>query len=508
MTGRLPERADVAIVGAGFGGLGMAIQLERQGLGDFVVLERGGDVGGTWHANTYPGAQCDIPSNLYSFSFAQKHDWTRAYPEQEEIQGYLRGCAERFGIGDRIHLHTELWNAAWDGGSRRWRIETSAGPFEARVLVAATGLLSEPSTPALPGLERFEGRTFHTASWDHEHDLTGRDVAVVGTGASAVQVVPRIQDQVRRLTVFQRTPPWVIPHLDRPVPKAVQRLYRLLPPLQRLVRAFVYATREHFVAGLAYWPRLLKLHELNARLLMFRQVRDRDLRRRLTPDYSIGCKRVLLSNDWYATFDAPNVELVTSGVEKVRERSLVAGDGSEHPVDTVVFATGFVPTDPPIARRLRGRDGRTLSEVWQGSPQAYLATTVAGFPNLFLLYGPNSNLGHNSIVYMLESQFRYVMGGLKAMRERDHEALEVRPEVQDAFNEQLQRRLARSVWDSGGCGSWYLDANGRNSTMWPGFTLEFRERTRAFDLDSYTPPAAIPRADPCVPEPGGTKTRS
>jgi len=493
MVEQLPGRVDVAIVGAGFGGLGMAIQLERQALRDFVVLERGTDVGGTWHANTYPGAQCDIPSSLYSFSFAPKLDWTRAYPEQKEIQGYLRGCVERFGIGDRIHLETELQDAAWDGERRRWRIETSAGPLEARVLVAAPGLLSEPSTPALPGLERFEGRTFHTATWDHSHDLTDRDVAVIGTGATGVQVVPRIRNRVRRLTVFQRTPPWVIPHIDREVTMIARRLYHLAPPLQRLVRGLVYAFNEHFVLGMSYWPRLLKAHELYARLHMRRQVPDPDLRRRLTPDYSFGCKRILLSSDWYPSFEAPNVELVTSGVEEVRERSVVAFDGSEHPADTLVFATGFVPTDPPIARRLRGSEGRTLSEAWGGSPQAYLATAVAGFPNLFLLYGPNSNLGHSSIVYILESQVRYVLGALKAMRERGHEALEVRREVQDAYNEKLQRRLARSVWDSGGCGSWYLDANGRDSTQWPGFTLEFRLRTRAFDLDSYSEPPVTSR---------------
>jgi cation diffusion facilitator CzcD-associated flavoprotein CzcO len=493
--GELPASVDVAIVGAGFGGLGMAIQLERSGRRDFAVLERGADVGGTWHANTYPGAQCDIPSNLYSYSFAPKHDWSRAYPEQEEIQEYIRGCAERFGVTDRIHLQTELLDAAWSDEDSRWRIETSRGALEARVLVAAPGLLSEPSIPPLPGLDRFEGKAFHTSTWDHGHDLTGRDVAVVGTGATAVQVVPRIRDQVRRLTVFQRTPPWVIPHVDRPVPGVSKLLYRALPPLQRLVRAFVWSTREHFAIGMAYRPGLLKVHELNARAHMFRQVRDRELRRRLTPDYSIGCKRILLSNDWYPSFDHPKVELVTSGVEEVRERSLVAADGSEHPVDTIVFATGFIPTDPPIARRLRGREGRTLSEVWDGSPQAYLATTVAGFPNLFLVYGPNSNLGHNSIVYMIESQVRYVMGALKAMRERGLAALEVRREAQDAYNDELQSRLARSVWDSGGCGSWYLDRHGRNSTMWPGFTFEFRQRTRVFDLDSYVTPAPAPVAE-------------
>ena len=286
------------------------------------------------------------------------------------------------------------------------------------MLVAAPGLLSEPSIPDLPGLDGFEGRSFHTARWEHDHDLTGRDVAVVGTGATAIQVVPRIKDQVRKVTVFQRTPPWVIFSLDRSVTKLAHWLYPRVPGVQRATRTAMWAALEPIALGMTRWPALLKGHEMASRTMIRTQVRDPELRERLTPDYAFGCKRMLLSNEWYPALDSPNVELVSQGVEEVRERSLVAADGSEHAADTIVFATGFTPTDPPIARRLRGRDGRTLSETWQGSPQSYLATTVAGFPNLFLLYGPNSNLGHNSIVYMLESQMNYVMGALRAMRER------------------------------------------------------------------------------------------
>jgi len=487
----LPERVDVAIVGAGFGGLGLAIQMKRHGQEDFVVIERSEDVGGTWNSNTYPGAQCDIPSNLYSWSFALKPDWTRAYPERDEIHGYFRDCVKHFGVGGHIHLQTALEDAEWR--EDHWDIETSQGPLEARVLVAAPGLLSEPSIPDLPGLHGFEGRSFHTARWDHDHDLTGRDVAVVGTGATAIQIVPRIKDQVRKLTVFQRTPPWVVFSLDRKVSKLAHWLYPRVPGVQRATRTGMWAALEPLALGMTRWPFLLKGHELASRIMMRAQVSDPALRKRLVPDYPLGCKRMLLSNEWYRALDEPNVELVTEGVEEVRARSVIAADGSEHPADTIVFATGFTPTDPPIARRLRGREGHTLSEVWRGSPQSYLATTVAGFPNLFLLYGPNSNLGHNSIVYMLESQMNYVMGALKAMRERGYNALEVRPEVQDAFNEEMQSRLARSVWDAGGCGSWYLDANGRDSTMWPGFTYEFHKRTRVFDLDSYVEPPVVSR---------------
>src|ERR687896_166775 len=337
----------------------MAIQLKRAGRDDFVVLERAADVGGTWQANTYPGCQCDIPSNLYSFSFARKSDWTTAYPMRDQILEYLHDCARRFGVQPHIELECELLDAAWDPDRGRWDIETASGRLSARVLVAAPGLL---------GLDRFEGTTFHTAAWDHGHDLTGRRVAVLGTGASAVQVVPSIREQVSRLFVFQRTPPWVIPHLDHPVGSRLQRLYERAPAVQRMVRATIWSLHELLVPGMARDPRLLKGHELLARANMRRSIRDAELRRRLTPDYAIGCKRILLSSDWYPAISSPGVELVTSGIREVREGSIVDGDGGEHELDTIIFATGFVPSDPPIARRLRGREDRTLSETWRGGP--------------------------------------------------------------------------------------------------------------------------------------------
>jgi cation diffusion facilitator CzcD-associated flavoprotein CzcO len=491
----LPAETDVVIVGAGFGGLGVAIRLKQAGRDDFVVLERASDVGGTWQANTYPGCQCDIPSNLYSFSFAPKSDWTTAYPLRRQILDYLHDCARRFGVEPRVELGCELLDATWDAERGRWEIETSSGSLSARVLVAAPGLLSEPCVPDLPGLDRFEGTTFHTAKWKHDHDLTGERVAVLGTGASAVQVVPAIRERVGRLVVFQRTPPWVIPHLDHPVGPRLQRLYERVPAAQRLVRATIWGLHELLVPGMARDPRLLKGHELLARSNMRRSISDRELRRRLTPDYAIGCKRILLSSDWYPAITSPGVELVTSGIREVRERSIVDSDGVEHEFDTIVFATGFVPSDPPIARRLKGREGRTLSETWQGSPQAYLGTTVAGFPNLFLLYGPNTNLGHNSIVYILESQMTYVMSALDAMDERGAACVEVRRQVQDVFNEEMQERLQGSVWNSG-CSSWYLDRHGRNSIQWPGFTFEYRRRTRRFEPADYrlSPPVPAPAA--------------
>ena len=487
---------EVAIVGAGFGGLGMAIRLKQEGIDDFVLLERGSDVGGTWWANSYPGCQCDIPSNLYSFSFAPKHDWETAYPMRDQILEYLRDCARRFDVLRHTRLSCELLDAAWVAEQQHWELETSGEPLAARVLVAAPGLLSEPWSPELPGLDRFEGRAFHTARWDHGDDLTGKRVALIGSGATAVQAVPAIQPRVGKLHLFQRTPPWVIPHMDHPVRPQLRELYGRVPALQRLSRAGIYALREIMVPGLTLHPRWLKAQELNARLHLRRQVPDPELRRRLTPDYEIGCKRIVLSNDWYPAIQAPNVELVGSGVSEVRERSVVDGDGIEREIDTLIFATGFKPAELPIAERIRGRDGSSLAERWQGSPQAYLGTTVAGFPNLLFFYGPNLNLGHSSIVYMLESQIAYALDALRTMRLRGAAEFEVRPEVQAAYNEEVQERLAETVWNTGGCGSWYIDRNGRNSIQWPGFTFEYRRRTRRFDAESYRLSAPVTAAAP------------
>ncbi len=471
----------VAIIGAGFGGLGMAAELKQRGFEDFVVLERADDVGGTWLANTYPGCQCDVPSNLYSFSFAPKADWTHAYPEQPQILGYLRDTAERFGLRPHLRTNCDVREAAWDADARVWNLDTSTGPLTAKALVAAPGLLSQPRVPA--GFEAFEGEVFHSARWDHDSHLGGKRVGMVGTGASAIQIGPRIQESVRSLTVFQRTPPWILPHPDRAIGGILRRAYERVPGLQKAARGGVYALREGMVPGLAFAPALMKTQEATAKALLHAQVRDPALRAALTPDYDIGCKRILLSNDWYPMLQRPNADLVTAGIGEVRAHSIVTADGVEHELDALVMATGFDPTDLPLARRVSDGDGRTLHDTWGGSPQAYLGTAVAGFPNLFLLYGPNINLGHSSMVYMLESQIRYVSQALERLERMG--TVEVRPEVQQRYNDDLQRRLARSVWNRGGCSSWYLDANGRNSIQWPGFTFSFRRRTSEFELADY-----------------------
>ncbi len=488
---RLDDRREaaevrVAIVGSGFAGLAMAIALERRGIHDFVVLERAGDVGGTWRDNTYPGCQCDVPSHLYSFSFAPNPNWSRTYSPQPEIQAYLQDCVERFGVRSHVRFACEVRDAWWDEDRRRWRIATSTGPVTAQVLVAANGALSEPSAPAIPGMEDFAGTMFHSASWKHDHDLTGRRVAVIGTGASAIQIVPHVQRVAGHLAVFQRTPPWVLPHTDRPISRLERALYRRQPALQRAVRAGIYTARELLVVGLARRPRLLATLRRLATAHLHRHVKDPELRRRLTPRYSPGCKRLLLSDAYYPALTRPNVSVVTEGIREIRPGGIVTADGVEHAVDTIVLATGFRVTNNPIAGRIRGRDGRTLAETWEESGlRAYLGTTVAGFPNLFLMTGPNTGIGHTSLVYMIESQVPYVVGALDTIVARDLDAVEVRSEPLDAYNEAVQARMRGSVWTMGGCASWYLDRHGRNTTLWPDFTWRYRRLTRRFDAESY-----------------------
>ncbi len=475
----------VAIVGAGFGGLGMAIRLRQSGVDDFVVFERDEEVGGTWWANTYPGCQCDIPSHLYSYSFAPNPEWTRTYPLQPEIREYLRACADRFGLRAHIRFRCPVQRAEWDEREGVWQIDTPDGRFSAQVLIGAPGPLSEPSIPSLPGLEDFRGVAFHTARWAHEHDLTARNVAVVGTGASAIQTVPQIQPLVNRLTIFQRTAPWVVPHRDRPITSFERLLYRRLPAAQKAVRTTVYLSRELLVPGLAYRPQLMNTVQKMAEGHLARQVPDEALRAELTPDYLIGCKRVLPSNKWYPAITQPNVEVVTSGVTSFHPDGVVAADGSEHEVDTVIFATGFQVTETAFSTVIRGRDGVLLSDLWDGSPQAYRGAAIPDFPNLFLLVGPNTGLGHNSIVFMIEAQLNYVMGAIEAMERRGATRIEVRRDAYDAYNEHVQTRLRRTVWNTGGCASWYIDRNGRNSTIWPDFTWRFWEQTRRFDEIAY-----------------------
>jgi cation diffusion facilitator CzcD-associated flavoprotein CzcO len=478
------EEVDIAIVGSGFSGLGMAIRLKQEGRDDFVVLERGDEVGGTWHYNTYPGCACDVPSHLYSFSFAPNPDWSQTYSPQPEIGAYLRDCADRFGVRPHIRLNTTVETAEWDEDTGRWLIATPRGRLSARVLVAGVGPLAEPKIPDLPGLDGFQGAKFHSARWDHDHDVTGERVASIGTGASAIQLVPSIQPDVEKLHVFQRTPPWVFPHSNRPVTRFERRLYRSLPAAQKLVRGAVYTMRESAVLGFVKQPRIMRLVEKVARRHMRKQISDPALLEKVTPDYTIGCKRILPSNKWYPALDQPNIELVTDAIKEVRERSIVTADGTEREVDTIIFSTGFHVADMPIGKKVRGRGGATLDAAWQGSPRAHFGSTVPGFPNFFLLLGPNTGLGHSSMVYMIESQVAYVLDALRTMDASGAHAVEVRREAVDGFNETLDKQLDGTVWNTG-CASWYLDDTGRNATLWPDWTWRFRQRTARFDATGY-----------------------
>lgn len=494
MPGPLPSSVAVAVVGAGFSGIGMAARCRRAGIDDVVVLDRGEAVGGTWRDNHYPGAACDIPSHLYSYSFAPNPDWSRAYSPQEEIRRYLEDCVTRFGVGDRIHLGHDVVDAAYDEAAGRWHLRTSAGAaLSARAVVWATGPLSEPRVPNLPGLAEFRGATFHSAAWDHGVDLRGARVAVVGTGASAAQFVPRIQPGVGRLSVYQRTPPWVVPRRDRALGPWRRRAYRHLPPLRLADRAATYLRLELVVgpAVLGRSPRRRALLERLASDHLERQVPDPELRALLQPDYAIGCKRVLVSDDYYPALAQPNVELVPAAVRALTADAVVDERGGVRPVDVVVFGTGFQAAEPSFARRIRGRGGERLSEAWRDGMSAYLGSTVPGFPNLFLMVGPNTTLGHNSMVYMIESQLAYVGGALALLSRPGVGSVEVRRPVFERYRRWLDSAMEGTAWTAGGCTSWYLDRHGRNTTLWPGRTDEFRRLTRRFHPADYAvrPPA-------------------
>ena len=472
----------VAVIGSGFSGIGLAINLRKAGVEGFAVLERGDGVGGTWHYNTYPGCACDVPSNLYSFSFAPNPDWSRTYSRQPEIRAYLERVVDQFGVRPKIRLNTEVLQATWDDDAQRWQLETSAGRLTAKVLVSGTGPLVEPRIPDFPGLERFTGPKVHSARWDHSLDLRGKRVASIGTGASAIQYVPKVAPVAEQLYVFQRTPPWIMPHSARPVKPIERRVYRRFPAAQRAARGGIYAARELMVLGFVKQPRAMKLLERIAGRHRERALKDPELIAKTTPHHLIGCKRILPSNDWYPTLARDNVELVTDGVAEVRERSIVTTGGRELEVDALLFGTGFHIIDMPIGRIVHGRDGRSLADVWAGSPHAHLGSTVPGFPNLFILLGPNTGLGHSSMVYMIESQIAYVMDALKAMGDAD--VVEVRPEVEAAYHAEMQRRMQGTVWNTG-CTSWYLDAKGDNPMLWPDWTWRFRRRAARFDPSEY-----------------------
>lgn len=483
----LPRRTRVLVVGAGFAGVAAAVELERAGERDVVVVEQADEVGGTWRDNAYPGCACDVPSHLYSLSWAPNPGWTRSFAPQAEIQRYLVDVATRTGVRARTRFGTRLEQAAWDDAAQVWRVRTSRGDLEAEVLVLGTGALSAPAVPDLPGLSSFAGEVFHSARWDPSFDPAGKRVAVVGTGASAVQLVPHLQREALQVTVVQRTPSWVLPRNDRSIGPVRRALYRRVPLAQRLVRWATAGWRESWALGFVALPAMMRPMERASLRHLAAQVPDPGLRARLTPSFRLGCKRVLLSDDWYPALAAPNVDLVDEPVVEVVPEGLVtaAGDGTRttHAADALVLATGFRATDPPFAHVVSA-GGRTLAEHWSGTGmQAHLGLGVAGFPNLFLLMGPNTGQGHTSVLLFVEAQTRYVADLLR--RTRGAGAVQPRERAQERSVAAVHRRLRRTVWSTGGCRSWYLDEQGRNPTLWPGFAQEYRLRLRRVDLDDW-----------------------
>jgi cation diffusion facilitator CzcD-associated flavoprotein CzcO len=520
-------RRQVVIVGTGFAGLGMAIRLKQDGIEDFVILEKAGEVGGTWRDNHYPGCACDVQSHLYSFSFEPNPAWTRMFAPQAEILAYLRRCAEKYDLLRHIRFNRQVVGARYDERASAWQVETAdavamaayaarrglkpgdalpagdsgAPPREqltTQSLVLGVGGLSTPAYPDLPGLGRFEGKRFHSQDWDHGYELAGKRVAVIGTGASAIQFVPQIQKQVARLDLYQRTPPWIMPKPDRAITRFERFLFRVLPPLQRLFRGAIWTMLESRVLGFAISPKLMKLVQRVALRHIGKQIADPALRAKVTPDYTIGCKRVLISDDYYPALAQANVDVIGGGIAEVRAHSIVTSDGVERTVDAIIFGTGFRAIDPVAPGLIFGRGGHDLALTWRDGPEAYKGSTVAGFPNLFMIVGPNVGLGHSSMVYMIESQVAYVAAALRAMRDGGLASVEPRPEAQAAYNRRLQQRLQRAIWSVGGCKSWYVHPSGKNVTLWPGFTWQFRRITRKFDAGNYLLTTPAPVALPAV----------
>ena len=480
----MATRTRLLIIGAGFGGIGLGIRLRAAALTDFVILEKSDRVGGVWRANSYPGAACDVPSLLYSFSFAPRADWPDRYARQPDILAYLEQCARDHGLMPHIRFGAEVAAAEWDEARRLWVVRTRDGiTFEAQALVTAAGQLDRPLVPRLPGLEQFAGPVFHSAQWRHDVDLAGKHVAVIGTGASAIQFVPQIAPRVQSLTLFQRSAPYVLPKSDKRYAGWQKAAFARIPGALWLSRAWQYLAHEVTAFAFVTWPAALNIKRGTFRRHLARGVMDEEKRQRLTPTDRIGCKRILISNDYYPALNRPNVAVETAPITEVRPDAIATAAGV-YRCDCIIFGTGFTATEFLAPMRITGRGGQDLHEAWRGGANAHLGITVAGFPNLFMLYGPNTGLAHNSVVYMLEAQIRYVLACLTRLASGDARTIEVRPDVQQRFNVRLQRRLNRTIWAKG-CASWYLTPEGKNITNWPGYTFEFAWRTRKPRWDDY-----------------------
>ncbi|WP_280236087.1 flavin-containing monooxygenase [Nocardia cyriacigeorgica] len=488
------EPLDVAIIGAGFAGIGTAIRLRQKGITDFAIFERGTEVGGTWRDNTYPGAACDIPSRLYSYSFAPNPDWSHTYSGSSEILGYIDAMVDEFGLRPRIRFGHNVTGIVFDEASGLWNLDLSGRRrrVRARTVVLASGPLSNASFPSIPGIEDYQGHKIHSARWDHDYDFTGKRVAVVGTGASAVQIVPELVRRAGKVKVFQRTPGWVLPRVNRSTNELTKEVYRRLPVAESLARQGWFWGHESVALGVVWNTPLTRVVESVAKLHLRSQVRDPWLRRQLTPDFRAGCKRLLMTSDYYPALQRDNCTLVTWPIARISEQGIRTAEGIEHRVDCIVFATGFdvSKTGSPIP--VTGRDGRVLAEEWSRGAYAYKSVTVAGYPNLFLTFGPNSGPGHNSALVYMEAQINYLTEAIGLILHRNLRTLEVRRDRQDRYNKRLQQRLSATTWNSG-CRSWYLTDDGFNATMFPGFGTQYARQLASVDTDDYvlTPQASM-----------------
>lgn len=479
-----PHTHAMVIVGAGFAGLGMAIKLKQAGIEDFVILERAGDVGGTWRDNQYPGAACDVPSNLYSFSFAPNPDWSRSYSGSREILDYIHYLADACDLRRHIAFNRNVDSLHFDEHAGIWRAHADGQTLLGRAVLVASGPLADPEYPAIAGIDRFRGRKIHSARWDHEYDFRGKKVAVIGTGASSVQIVPELVKEVDQLKVFQRTPAWILPRMDQRRPEWMKALFRRVPGLQTAARNALYGVHESMALGVIWNTPLTRMLEKLALRHLRSQVSDRWLRRQLTPDYRIGCKRVLMTSDYYPALQKPNCKLITYPIDRLSEEGIRTAEGIEHQFDCIVFATGFHVNNQGAPFPVYGRDGRSLDDEWQGGAQAFKGTNISGYPNLFMTLGPNSGPGHNSALVYMEAQLDYALQGVKKILREDLKMLDVRPQVQKRHNDKLQKRLAKTNWNSG-CSSWYLTEDGFNATMFPGFATQFVRQLSELREDNY-----------------------
>jgi cation diffusion facilitator CzcD-associated flavoprotein CzcO len=474
------------IIGTGFSGLGMAIALQKQHT-DFVILEKAPDIGGTWRDNIYPGCACDVPSHLYSFSFEPKPDWSQMFSPQPEILEYLRGVTDKYGLRRHIRFGARVERAHWDDAECRWHVFTQSGDeYVAQFLISGAGALHIPSVPEIEGLDTFAGPAFHSAAWDADVDLTGKRVAVIGTGASAIQIVPQIIDQVAELQLYQRTPPWVFPRPNQLISPRLQQVFRRVPGVRAVLRAAIYWFLEATAFGLTRRPGLLRVYEVMGKWNIRRAISDPQLRRKLTPDYRAGCKRILYSTNYYQALANPKSGVICDRITRITPGGVVTADGTERNVDVIVFATGFHVTDSYTYVDIKGAGGEDLVDRWNAEGvSAHRGVTVAGMPNLFFLLGPNTGLGHTSVVFMIESQIRYAAQAIAAVERAGAAALMPHRAAQDRFNDELQHDLERSVWNTGGCRSWYLDEHGNNRVLWGGFTWQYWAATRTLDVDEY-----------------------